>query len=77
MQRSGSKRHQLDRPPPEQPAVAQAVLVTEASLQDIGDAFYIGVRMHRPDSPWYQAVMIENSHGPTPICFGSRLAAGA
>src|ERR1700730_7832458 len=44
--------------------VAQAVSMTEGAFPHIGDAFDVGVRVHRPDRTGSEAIVVEHPQRP-------------
>ena len=61
MQRARAERHALDATGLELAAVAHRVGVLERALDDVGQAFDVGVRVHRPVGAGDEAVVVEDA----------------
>src|ERR1700730_10493158 len=61
---SRAERHQLDATGMEDAVVADAVGMAKGALPHIGDAFDVGVRVHRPVRPGSEAIVVEDAQRP-------------
>jgi hypothetical protein len=61
-----SQRGPLQRPGRQDAAVATAVGVLEGPFGDVGDAFDVAMRMHRPGGAGDQAIIVEHAQIPEP-----------
>src|SRR6202047_4337482 len=64
MLRAGAERHQLHITGMEGAIVAEAVGMAEGAFPHIGDAFDVGVRVHRPDRTGSEAIVVEDAQRP-------------
>lgn len=63
--------HALHIPGADYRAVAHAVLMLQLAFQDIADNLYIPMTMSTKALAWLNAILIDNTQFPHPICCGS------